>query len=357
MRTRKTTFGTRTNLSTSMADFGSVIRFNSNNFYSLSFSFVLDEKLQLVETPITQNPIKFSAFSLFSYSFKIFHHYFVSVEIGNNTFTYIMVYPCHKPFFTTAKLFKESLSTSCAFGLKFRTQIPELSFDLFDFRGIIKPAIRTDGEVIYSEVNAQNSRLQATVQLRGINLFGECENEETSTFFVNHKQTFLNIPSKIFFITFWNSERNFNSAFDCSETQNIVLEGSRTWEIISHTYSFNYWFAFSSFNHTTCLFDTSDSELSLQTHIFKFFIDERMKFDIIFNLFIPSSINTELQSFRINFESFDYLWSCIDFNFSTDSCLHKDIKHLHIFKPFENRKEERAFLPRINAWVSCLIAS
>lgn len=81
-------------------------------------------------------------------------------------------------------------------------------------------------------------------------------------------------------------------------------------------------------------------------------INKGMKLDIVPNAFIPSSVNTELQSFAIGVESFDYLRSCIDSNFCSHSCSHKDIEEELVFKSFEN-EEERAFLLRINSWVSC----
>ena len=54
---RKTTFGTRTKLTTPVADLGSIVRFNSIDNNSISFSFILDKRLQLIETPITNYPI------------------------------------------------------------------------------------------------------------------------------------------------------------------------------------------------------------------------------------------------------------------------------------------------------------
>jgi hypothetical protein len=192
------------------------------------------------------------------------------------------------------------------------------------------------------------------VRAFGINVFGESKNKETSTFFINSQKAFLNIPIEIFFVAIGDSERNFNSSFDSSQTQDIVFEGSTTMEVVSYACSFNYWLAFSSLNHPTRLFNTSDCELALQTHSFKFFIDERMKFDIIPNLLIPSSIDTELQPFGINFESLNYLWSCFDFNFSCCSNFHINKEEEQLFKTFRN-EEERAFLPRINVWVSCPI--
>jgi hypothetical protein len=50
----------------------------------------------------------------------------------------------------------------------------------------------------------------------------------------------------------------------------------------------------------------------------------------------------------------NYLWSCFDFNFSCCSNFHINKEEEQLFKTFRN-EEERAFLPRINVWVSCPI--
>jgi hypothetical protein len=102
---RKTTLrGTRTKLTTSMADLGCVVRLDPINNNSLSFSFISDEVLQLEEAPITKNPVHLPAFSLFPDTFKVFHHNLVSVEIGNNVFAYTMVYVLYPTSFPTTRL-------------------------------------------------------------------------------------------------------------------------------------------------------------------------------------------------------------------------------------------------------------
>ena len=349
MQTRKVMFGTRTEFSTTGTDLGSIVRFNPINNNSFSFSFVLDEALQLEETPITKNPVHLFSFSLFPDAFQVFHHNLVSIEIGNNVFTNVVIVPSHKPSLFPRDFFKQSSRTSCAFGLKFTTQIFELPFDLFDFSRIIKPAVRTDGKVVYSKVNAQNNVLRTTVLLSGSNLFRECEQEKTSTFFINPKQTFFNIPTKIFFVAVRDGKWDFDSAFNSCQTQDIVFEGSRTREIISHTYSIDGWFGFSFFDHTTSLFDTSDSELALQSNISEVWVNKRMEFDIVSDMFIPSSINTELQSFTIYTESFDYFRSCFDSNLCSDSCSHIDIKEEQVFKCFDLNEVKSPIPPTAKA--------
>ncbi len=127
---RKTTFQTSTQLTTPMADLGSVVRLDPLNHYSFSFSFVLDETLQLIETPVAQHPIEFPAFSLFPDAFQVFHNNLVSIEIGNNVFTYTMVNMLHPTSFSSRKFFKQSLTGTSAFRLKLGTQILEFPFEI-----------------------------------------------------------------------------------------------------------------------------------------------------------------------------------------------------------------------------------
>ena len=345
----KTMFGTRTEFTTARADLGSVVRFDPINNNSFSFSFVLNKVLQLEEAPITENPIHLFSFSLFPDTFQVFHHNLVSVKIGNNILTNFMINFSHKPLLSARYFLEQSLGRPCAFGLKFTTQVFEIPFSLLDFSGIIKPAIRTDGKVVYSKVNAQNIRLRVNVLLSGSNLFRECEQEETSAFFINTQKAFFDIPSEIFFVAVWDGEWNLDSAFNSSQAQNIVFEGSRTREIISHRASIYKWFGFSLFDHSTSLFNTSDSQLALQSTISEILINERMEFNVVSDMFIPSSINTELQSFTVNMDSLNYIRSCIDTNFGSYIDSHKGIEEEQVFKCFDLNEVKSPIPPTAKA--------
>jgi hypothetical protein len=343
----KTCRRTRTECSTFGTDLGSIVRLDLDNFNAFSFGFVLDETLQLEETPIT-NPIVHNLSSpLFSDTFEVFHKYLVSIEFGNNAFADVMINPSHPTSFLSRDFAEQSLTGFCAFGLKNGTQVFEFSFDLLDFGRIIKPAIRTDSKIVYSEVDAKNSTLD--IRAIGSNLFRECEQEEASTFFINSEKALSDIPTEIFFVTFRDSEWDFNSAFDCSKTKNIVFEGCRTREIISHRTSVDDWFGLGFLDHSTGLFDTSDSKLALQSITFERGIYKWMEFDVIPYLVVPCSINTKLQSFSIDFESFYYLISCSNLNFSCCPDVHNGCKEQPIFKTFGGnaRNDGTQFLPTL----------
>jgi len=340
---------TRTECSAFGTYLGSIVRLDSQDFNTFPFSFVLDKTLQLIETPIT-NPIVHSlSSSLFTNTFEVFHNYLVSIEFGNNVFADVMINPSHPTSFLSRDFAKQSLTGFCAFGLENRTQMFEFSFDLLNLCRIIKLAVGSDCQVIYSEVDAKNSTLD--IRAIGSNLFRECEQEEAFTFFINPEKALSDIPSEIFFVAVRYSEWHFNSAFDCSKTKNIVFEGCRTREIISHRTSGYNWLSFSFFDHPTRLLDTSNSELALKSITFKCRIDKGMQFDIIPYLVVPCSINTELQSFSINLESFHYLISCSNLNFSCCPDVHNGCKEQPIFKTFGGnaRNDGTQFLPSLKA--------
>ena len=333
METRKTTVGSSTQMSTFVADLASIVRFNLGNFNTSHCSFVLDKVLQLVETPVT-NPIIHSFSSInFPNSFKVFQYDFVPAEIGNNVLANVVVNPSHVTSFSAANLLQQSLSASSAFSLQFTAQEFELSFDLLDFAGIIKSAVASDGKIVYSEVNTQNSTLRATVQLNGTNLFRECEHEKTSTLFIHPEQTFLNVPGEIILVAVRDCELELLPGFEQAQYEHVTLNVSTTWEVVSDRRSVNNRFTFSFFNYTARLLDASDGELGWQCFS-EMCVNERVEFNVIFDAMLPGVVDAELQGFSVRFDSFDYFGSCVDFDFCTDCCSHNNGKTLEVFKPY-----------------------
>jgi hypothetical protein len=156
------------------------------------------------------------------------------------------------------------------------------------------------------------------IRVNDINVGAENEHKECSVESINHQQTFTDFPIfEIDLITFRNRNIEFSSSFDCRNTQDIILEGSRTREIVSHRSSVDNGLGFSLLNHSTCLFDTSNSELAWQSHLSDVEVNKRMEFDIIPDLQFPSCIYTELQGFRVNINSFSNFNRTFNFNLST----------------------------------------
>ena len=352
MGTRKTTRQARTKLTTSMADLRSVVRLNPNNFNTFSFGFVLDKALQLEETPIA-NPIVHSFSSpLFPDTFQVFHNNLVSIKVGNNVFTDVVINPPHITCFSSAYLLEKTLGGKSAFALEFTTQELEPPFDLLNFSRTKKPIIACDCKFVYSEVNTEN-KLRSVVY--SIDLFRECEQEESSTLFINSQETFgwTTPTNKIFFVTIRNSNCNFLSASQCFIDELVSFESCTSWEIVSDTCSFNDGFGFGFFNIPASLANTGNCQLGWQFEPqSKVFIDDVMQLNVIPDFMFPSNINTELQTFEISRKSVNYLWSSWNFDFGCYNTSHNTEEDVSIFKSFGN--EETGFLPRINSGVSAL---
>jgi len=340
----KRTTRTRTKLSTFGTDLGSVVRLDLNKFNPLPFSFVLDETLQREETPIANPIIHSLSSSDFSDTFEVFHYNLASIKIINNLFADFMINSSHEPLLFARDSFKQSLGRPCAFALEFTSQEFEFPFNLFDFRGVKELSVRSDSKIINPQVHTENS-----VRTRTNGAFlGECEQEETFTFRIYPQKAFINFPTEIGFVTFWNSERNFNPSFDCGDRKNTILERETSGSIISNRTKFNKRFCLGFFNKPTSLFDTRDSKLRRQSKSSQILINKRMEFDIIPNLHFPSSINTKLHSFLVNSNSINNLFTGSNSNFSSCSGSHNNYKDSNYINLTKLKNEEVFLLPTIN---------
>jgi hypothetical protein len=318
MQTTERTSAANTNLSTAMTDLGSVVGFNPLHNNSFSFSFVSDEVLQLEKTPIA-NPIvhSFSSINLPD-AFKVFHHNPISIKVNNNLLANIVVNPSHKTSFSSAHFNKQSVSRASAFGLQFGTQILESSFDFFDFDSE-EFSLRSNRQVSYSQINTKDFLIK-----RGeINLFRESKEKETSSFLVDSQETFFDFPFiKILPITIRNIQKTFFSSFDCSEGKDLSIQASTSGKVISDGSSFDAWLGFSFLDNSTGLSDASYGQLRRQTTFPKLLVNQRMQPDVVLDFMFPGSVDAELQSLFVDFESSNYLGSCRNLYFSGGSSQH-----------------------------------
>jgi len=320
-----------------MADLRCVVRLNSNHFNSFSFSFVFDETLQLVETPVANPIVHLSPPVCFSDSFEIFHHNLVSVEMGNNVFTDVVVNPSNPTSFSSTQLPKKSFGGASAFALKLGTQIFELPLNLLDLGRIIKPTVRSDSKVVYSEVNTQNTVLRTNVLLSGSNLFREREQEKTPAFFIHPKKTLRNVPFKVFSVTFRNIQVELLSTFEKPQNKFITFDVSTSWEVESDGCSFDNWFRLSFFDHSASLSHTDNSNLSRELETLSdVLIDRIMEFEVLGDFMLPSVINTELKGFSVRFDRINYLLGWINPNFSSYIRSHSYHKAVKLFECFGN---------------------
>lgn len=339
MQTRKTTIGTSTKFSASMADLGSVVRLYSNNFNAPIDTLILDKTLQLIKTPVAYPVVHNLATSLFPNAFQVFHDNLVSVKIGNNVFAYAMVCVLHPTSFSSREFFKQSLAGTSAFTLKLGTQIFELPFYLFDFRRIIKPAVRSDSEVVYSEVNAENGTLRATVNPSGINLFGECENKKAFVF-VHPEQAFINVPAEIIFVAGGDVKIEFLSCLDESQNQSVTFDISTSGKVISDRSVLDYWLGFCCLDYPAGLSHAGDSYLGREFKSPSYsLVDSIMEFKIMSNLMLPCVINAELERFSVSLDSSDYLFSWIYSDGCTNDSSHIIMNELLVYKGYGKLRE------------------
>ena len=309
---------TRTKISTFGTDLGSVVRFNPNNFNSISFSFILDEILQLEETPIT-NPIVHSLSSPnISDSFEVFQDNFASIKIVHNFLADAVINCSHKPSLPARDFLQQSLGRLCAFALQFIPQEYKFSLNLFDLRGMEELIVGSDSKIMDSQVHTENS-----VRTRTHGAFlGECEHKEALAFIVNSQKAFIDFPTEIIFETIRDSKWNFDSSFNCGDTQNIILKRETPRRVVSNRAGFDNRVYLSFFNHTTRLSNARDSELAWQPNFSQFGINEGMKFNIISNLHSPSNINTHLHPCFIKINSINNILSWFNSDFSSCSGSH-----------------------------------
>ena len=302
---------------TNTATLGGIGRININNSDSFSQCLIFNKTLELVESPLV-NPFIVSGSC--SDIFQIFHDdYIAIIQTFNNIFADIVVTPSHKPIPISREIFKFSLGSSGAFRLENRNKSIMLDSQLFDIF-TIKFSFRCNSDFIDPEVNTQNP----VTMLRFLDIFPEeCESEIIFTFGLS-EQTFSDFPIEIFQSIIRNFNRNFNSALNSGNTQDIIFETKTSRGIISDRNSIYNWIGFCFLNHPTGLFNTRNSQLRRQSNFSQILIDKRMELHIISNFHTPSNINTMLKSFFVKFNSFNY--NFINFNLNWNTSQHsKDL--------------------------------
>ncbi len=310
---------------TSVAFFGSISRINIDNSNSFSKSLVFNKVLELPESPLV-NP--FVIFGSLSDSRNIFHDNNISlIQTINDSSTNIVVSPSHQQFPVSREVFELSPGSFCAYRLKLahKSIMPD-SFLLNIFS--IESSFTCHSEIINPNVNAKNSFM--LIRAKDINVGAERKHEERSVESVNHQQTLTDFPFfEIGLITFRNRNIEFSSSLYCRNTQEIILEGSRTGKVVSHGSPVDNGPGLSFFNHPTSLFDTGNSKLAWQSHFPDVEVNKRMELDIIPNLHLPSSIYTELQGSGVNTNSFTNFSRTFNFNLST-------CPNQHLFNIYSN---------------------
>lgn len=337
------TFGTDTNLSALGTSLGSVGRFDIDDTLAEQFCLVFYETLQLEKTPIRNPAIQPFSPVFVPYSLQIFHNNSVSVG-ANNLFADIMVYPSHEPSFPARDFFEQSLCRPCAFGLNFTTQELEFSLDIFSLWDFEKSSVGTDSEIVDSQINSERG-----IAFGSWNIFAEIEQKISSAIAVHPQQTFGNIPTEIFGITFGNVEWKFYPAFDGGNAQKIAFNTGISWKIILYGTLFDERFAFGFLDDSAGLLYAGNCHLAWQSHSFELPVNQRMQFNVVPDFIFPSGVNAELHCLPENLQSFNYFRNCwnLDFCSYSNHFIVENVPNL-----YKLNGVNRQFIPQINLWVS-----
>ena len=322
------------------------IRIDRDSSLALFDGFIADEVLKLEEAPTVEPSVKSLSLPLPSDSFQVLHNdnvcaldYFLAHDV---------VVASHKTFLSAAQSPETSLGRFCSFALQHSSQVVELMnscFWSFEYN-----AVACDGEVVYSEVDAENL-LRSVVT--DFDLFGKTEQEKASSFFVNSEQALDNFPTEIFHVAFGNCEGNFYPALQGANAQNIVFEGSAAWKIITNGSIRDFRFRLGLLDHSTRLLDAGYGELRLQAHCFQILVDEWLQLDVVSDVSTPRFVNAELQSSLVNIESFENGRFGWNFDFCSNHASHELGKTQEYLKLME----ETGFLPLLKQGASALTIS
>jgi hypothetical protein len=333
MRTRKTIEIPRTYTSAVGTSLGSHVRIDKDDSLSFSLCLVLDEVLQLKETPMIEPSIQSFSHKLIpalSYSFKVFQYDCVSRS--NNLLADFVVHPTHIAFLSARQSFKLPSGGLCAFTLESSPQILEL-----DNLGLVaskNPAVRTDGKIIYSEINTEISvatesagvfnRCHGLPQVPS-DLSGESDMKEHPSFSISDNLKSLVFPIKIFPIIFGNiNAKILPLAFDKGGKANFIKRECKKVSVEADRAGFHNWLPFelSGFKIFRSLGNGFTGKISRKP-LPQILIDKMMKLESVAYLRFKTFINSILDSMKKSIGHIKQLLVHSDFKLYRGNGLHK----------------------------------
>jgi len=326
MATNKTTGITRTDLSAVRTGLGSHIRIDLLDEFSLHLCFVSDELLQLVETPTIEPSVQ--SFSLMFVpaipnTFEVFQDN--SICISDNLFGDVVVNMTHKSFLSSTYLLEKAFGRLRAFALQSSPKILILhNLGLMTTEHL---AIRSDSEVVYSDINTNNIIASNLVDA---NVFRESDVQEIPTLSVSYDVSSLVTPSEIFAVIVSDMDWNINpSVIDCEP--DIIRFESECSPVISQRDRFENNLVVTGFIRFKSSCDSIYAELRFQlkslSHII---IDKVVQVKLMLNLMLKSlvrSILTSIEKFGIQISE-SRIFRNLDFN----GYSHTDRKEDVLFK-------------------------
>lgn len=294
MQTNKRTGITRTNFTTARASLRSHIRIDFLDNLALHFGFVSDKLLQLEKTPTIEPSIQSFSFVFvptLPNTFEVFQDN--NICISNNIFGDVVVDMTHKSFLPTRNFFKKSLSRLSAFALQFSPKI--LILHNLGFVTTEHLAIRSDSEVIYSDINTNNIIASNFVD---DNVFRECDVQEIPILSISYEVGSLVSPSEVFDIIVSDMDWNINpSVIDC-QSDRIGLECECS-PVVSQGNGLEDNFILTGFKRFKSSCNSINAELRFQLKFFShIIIDKFVQCKFMFNLMLKCFISSVLTGFQ-----------------------------------------------------------
>lgn len=293
------------------AGLGSVLSGNFDYFDSLPFSLVGYELLELEEASVVQPAVESPAFALFSDPSQPFHHDCVArCKSSDYLLGNFMVDLCHKPFLLAAKLSEKPFGRASAFGLEFPLKIAELGFPLLNLAATEEPAVGSDSQFLYPDIDADNLSV-ATRMSADINIFGKCNVDKQPLLSVKDEVGGADLPRQIVPEASWNFNRYLEPAFNRTKRNHLWLEAEAS-RIISDCHEFPAdglsAIELACLKHIASRVPAAANELCRKLAVLSDrIIGNIMEFSFIKVLQFPSPIKNRLDCFRVLLHGFKKL--------------------------------------------------
>ncbi len=359
MGTNKISFGTRTDFTALRAGLRSHIRVDLNNLNPSFDSLILNEAMQLIETPPIEPEIESLSLLDFSYAFQVLNNNCSSVAVIDNLLRDYMIPVSLETSLFSRNLLQEFLRTSSAFGLESCSQpfiFNSFTSNMFSTK---KLPIACYSNMVYSDINPQ---LKSVRNLLGFDISGKSYVKKHPVFLINNQVSSLRIPVKILPVIFRNIQRDFNSAFDSCKL-NSIEEKLESPQIKSkrHTFFKDRFRAFVGFDRFKGLRSYSigiDNKLGRQVKLLpSFIITKVVKVISVVNSSGKSFICNIRDSFRVFLHSLKKQFTFRYLNFDSSYRLHIREYIFDLFKCYasassRNTQRRYALLPQLKQWVS-----
>lgn len=263
--------------------------------------FVFEKGLQLCKSPRVQLPVESSAF-VFADMLYVLHSENVAMFKPFNDFlAHLMVGASHESCPSAREPLEMPLGGLRTFALQGSDERLVLSHLRDDTA--VESAIRRNGKVLYSDIDAQNSPMSSRAK-RHVNVFGKAKMKEGSVLLVNCQYAFPDVPSLILGCVAWHLNREFLATMDSGNAEDAVLVGEAPRRIVFHKSSLDNRPALGFLDHSAGLLDASTGELRMKAENTNMFVGQCVKYVRVLDMMFPGSVNTVLERICINRNSF-----------------------------------------------------